>query len=572
MPSASAKPSSSAEPSHAILVCSPSIDHVTSSSTSEGELFKNIFNMVGGGSRLGRLIIPPSHPAPPPIILPTPSSPAFLLVPTSPVPVPIGRQVGLFQGHSSLAQLAEIVDRRANYPTEGLARPSVPLFSTIKGDSGNSTSIIMPPSTQPPLENSTLTSALHDVSVSLEARQKEVDQLRTSVLERVLPGPPRQTLLERFQDMENDFRSAQEDWNKFQSRSESSSRRNRKLERSLVQEQALEEIHHFRDHPSFLEQMVREFPEEGFYEVSLPPVSKLEGELAKMSHWVATFAHHLYRSTLGNALHHHNRHLGGLIEAVLSFLRHGMDSSDPDVVSRHFRAALEYMQAIRGIHGELNIRTQSSLHWFFDNMADRKDGLYQLVLDYSRFSDDAPFLTVAQHAGYVAPFDNSLEPPLHHRMFALDAALPYHGAGRWEDTVPALPSLDELTWDWEHLMVEYIHYLADMPLLGPPTMTDVAVGAGLDVPSTRSTVASPLPLFLLEQDSPNSPFPPPISSRLPPLFGSVAPLVIDLTANNDDSLYKLGYARSLHLHSEVEPGDGMDIDQKIPIKDKPPVM
>ncbi|KAJ3803797.1 hypothetical protein F5876DRAFT_84417 [Lentinula aff. lateritia] len=186
------------------------------------------------------------------------------------------------------------------------------------------------------------------------------------------------------------------------------------------------------------------------------------------------------------------------------------------------------------------------------SVADCEDGLYQLVLDHSRSPDDAPFLTVAQHAGYIAPFDDSLEPPLHRHMFALDAALPYYGAGRWENTVPALPSLHKLTWDWECLMVEYIHYLANMPLPGPPTMTDIAVGAGLDIPPTRSAIASPLPLFLPEQDLPDSPSPPPIPFHPPPLFGSVTPLVIDLTADNNDDLHESGYARSLRLYSDAE--------------------
>ncbi|KAJ3847573.1 hypothetical protein EV368DRAFT_68996 [Lentinula lateritia] len=194
-------------------------------------------------------------------------------------------------------------------------------------------------------ENLTLTSALCNALVSLEAHQKEFQ-----ALEHTLPGPSGQTLLERFQDMENDLCSTREDWNRFQQALVDASN-------SLVEE-LQEEVHHFHDCGSFLEQMVCEFPKEGFYKVSLPPVLKLEGELAKMSKdlcQVATFAHRLYCSTLGNALHHHNWHLGGLIEAVLSFLRHGMESSGPDIVSHNFRVALEYMQAICGIHWELNI-------------------------------------------------------------------------------------------------------------------------------------------------------------------------------------------------------------------------
>ncbi|KAJ3846389.1 hypothetical protein EV368DRAFT_89101 [Lentinula lateritia] len=55
------------------------------------------------------------------------------------------------------------------------------------------------------------------------------------------------------------------------------------------------------------------------------------------------------------------------------------------------------------------------------------------------------------------------------------------------------------------------------------------------------SVGSPIqtPLFLPEQESPTSPSPPPPSPNLPPLFGSVAPLSIDLTGD-DDELYDAG--------------------------------
>ncbi|GAW02976.1 hypothetical protein LENED_004660 [Lentinula edodes] len=72
---------------------------------------------------------------------------------------------------------------------------------------------------------------------------------------------------------------------------------------------------------------------------------------------------------------------------------------------------------------------------------DEDEGLYRLVLEHSRFDNDSPFLTAAQHAGFAPPPDNSLEPPLHRRMLALSTALPHSdGVGRWDDLVPALPS------------------------------------------------------------------------------------------------------------------------------------
>ncbi|KAJ3804943.1 hypothetical protein F5876DRAFT_82388 [Lentinula aff. lateritia] len=70
------------------------------------------------------------------------------------------------------------------------------------------------------------------------------------------------------------------------------------------------------------------------------------------------------------------------------------------------------------------------------------------------------------------------------------------------------------------------------------------------------SVGSPIqtPLFLPEQESPTSPSPPPPSPNLPPLFGSVAPLSIDLTGD-DDELYDAGEvdAVSRECHGVVAP-------------------
>ncbi|KAJ3897594.1 hypothetical protein F5879DRAFT_995800 [Lentinula edodes] len=107
-------------------------------------------------------------------------------------------------------------------------------------------------------ENATLTSALRDTSVSLEARQGELDQLRESVssaaqqqelydrlldqvetLKRALPGPPNESLVDRFQGLEEDLRLAHESWAKYLSCFESSNRRNEELKTSLVQQQSL---------------------------------------------------------------------------------------------------------------------------------------------------------------------------------------------------------------------------------------------------------------------------------------------------------------------------------------------
>ncbi|KAJ3858155.1 hypothetical protein EV359DRAFT_88173, partial [Lentinula novae-zelandiae] len=244
---------------------------------------------------------------------------------------------------------------------------------------------------------------------------------------------------------------------------------------------------------------------------------------------VATFAHRLYRSDPATVLHHHSRYIGAIIEAVVAFLRRGLDSDDPDVVAHNFRLALDYIQTARGIHGDLYMQSISSIQWFFNNAVDEDEGLHRLVLEHSRFDNDGPFLTAAQHASFAAPPEGSMEPPLHRRMLALTTAFP-HRAGRWDDVVPAIPSLDQLTVVWEQLILEYLHHIIDTPMSIP-------------VPSDEPTSV----------DSPASPSSPPPSPRLPPLFGSVANLAIDLTGD-DDELYEPEESRRVR----VSEADGMD--------------
>ncbi|KAJ3871507.1 hypothetical protein F5051DRAFT_446123 [Lentinula edodes] len=151
-----------------------------------------------------------------------------------------------------------------------------------------------------------------------------------------------------------------------------------------------------------------------------------------------------------------------------------------------------------------------------------------------------------------APPEGSMEPHLHRRMLALLTAFPHRdGAGRWDDVVPATPSLDQSTVVWEQLMLEYLHHITDIPMSVPVPSDEPtsAVGEGVSSPPTPSRV----PLFLPEQDSPTSPSPPPPSPSLPPLFGSVANLAIDLTGG-DDGLYEPEESR----RARVSEADGMD--------------
>ncbi|KAJ3859795.1 hypothetical protein EV359DRAFT_86009 [Lentinula novae-zelandiae] len=451
-------------------------------------------------------------------------------------------------------------------------------------------------------ENSSLTSALRDTSDALESQQREVEQLRSSshkvlehemeyrcvldqfvTLDEALPGTPGQSLLECFRKVQKDLRDATRERKVAVEKLSSSTRKNLQLTTTLLYQQGLvdksnalathqrrlveelqEDLHCARNRAAFVEQMVKEYPDEGYYEVVLPPLSQLEGDLNKaredLCH-VATLAHRLHHSDPATILHHHHHYIGAIIEAVVAFLRRGLDSEDLDVVVHNFRLALDYMQTARGVHGDLYMQSISSIQWFFSNAVDEDEGLYRMVLEHSRFDNDSPFLTAAQHAGFAPPSDNSLEPPLHRRMFALSTALPHSdGAGMWDNIVPALPSLDQLTTDWEQLMLRYIHHITDTPLSGTDTqvpMSSVEPGTGSlakviveqsfevsAVPESASSVGPDpqVPLFLPEQESPPSPSPPPPSPTPPPLFGSVADLAIDLTGDDDD-LYETEESR-----------------------------
>ncbi|KAJ3911500.1 hypothetical protein F5877DRAFT_85884 [Lentinula edodes] len=441
-------------------------------------------------------------------------------------------------------------------------------------------------------ENSSLTSALRDTSHALESRHHEVLEHKMEyhhvldqfvALDEALPGTPGQSLLERFRKVQEDLQDATRERKIAAEKLSSSTRKNLQLTTTLLYQQGLvdesnalatrqcrlmeelqEEVHHARDRAAFVEQIVKEYPDEGYYEVVLPPLSQLKGNLNKAHgdlRRVATFAHRLHCSDPATVLHHHYRYIGAIIEAVVTFLCRGLDSEDLDVVVHNFQLALDYMQAARGVHGDFYMWSISSIQWFFSNAVDNDEGLYRMVLEHSRFDNDSPFLMAAQHAGFAPPSDNSLEPPLHQRMLALSTALPHSdGAGRWDDIVPAFPSIDQLTADWEQLMLQYIHHITDTPLSGTDTqgpmssvepgtdlLAEVIVEWSLEAPvapeSTSSVGSHPqVPLFLPEQELPTSPSPPPPSPTLPPLFGSVTNLAIDLTGGNDE-LYETEESR-----------------------------
>ncbi|KAJ3858606.1 hypothetical protein EV359DRAFT_87472, partial [Lentinula novae-zelandiae] len=436
-------------------------------------------------------------------------------------------------------------------------------------------------------ENSSLTSALRDTSHALESRQREVEQLRSSsrevleheveycrvldqflALNEALPGAPGGSLLEHFRKVQEDLQDATRERNVAVEKLSTSTRKNSHLTTSLLHQQGVvgesnalatrqhrlveelqEEVHRARGRAAFIDQIIKEYPDEGYYEVVLPPLSQLEGDLNKAREdlrRVATFAHRLYRSDPATVLHHHHHYIGAIIEAVVAFLRRGLDSDDLDVIVHNFRLALDYMQAARGVHGDLYMRSLSSIQWFLNNTVDEDEGLYRMVLEHSRFDNDGSFLTAAQHAGFAPPPDNSLEPPLHRQMLALSTPLPHSdGAGMWVDK----------------LMLQYIHHITDTPLPGPDTPAPIPSSEMIVEPSLEAPVvpvSTPpagshlqVPLFLPEQESATSPSPPPSSPTLPPLFGSIANLAIDLTGD-DDELYETG---EVHTGSVIEAGE-----------------
>ncbi|GAW08732.1 hypothetical protein LENED_010813 [Lentinula edodes] len=228
---------------------------------------------------------------------------------------------------------------------------------------------------------------------ALEARQREVEQLRSSsqefvrnkaeyrriidqflALDRALHGSPDQSLLDRFKMVEEELRIAKKDRDAAAEQLSTSSRKIAELTTTLLYQQGIvdesnalatrqrvrleelqEEVHRSRGRAAFVEQMIQEYPDEGFYEVVLPPLSELEGELVSIRadlRRVATLAHRLYRSDPATVLHHHDRYIGAIIEAVVAFLRRGLDSDDPDVAAHNFRI--------------------SSIQWFFHNAVDQE--------------------------------------------------------------------------------------------------------------------------------------------------------------------------------------------------------
>ncbi|KAJ3803766.1 hypothetical protein F5876DRAFT_84495 [Lentinula aff. lateritia] len=456
---------------------------------------------------------------------------------------------------------------------------------------------------------STLTSLLRDTSSSLDLRSQELEASRRSLegvakdrveyqrvlsqfraIEAELPEPPSEDLVTRFRIAHSEVDSYREvakrqkqELGELHKQVEDATNRSfdayAELDaanaRALRQRDRLEELEElvcqYRNRAHVAEGLIRQYPEDdGLYEVELPSLSELQRKLDASEALVrrlATFAHRLYRSDPANLLHYHNRYVGGLLEAITLLLYRGLHHT-PDRLPSVIDFVLGYLSQARFTHGELHLRSTSSLLYYYSNAADRVDGLYQEMLNHSRFPSHDAFLTAAQHAGYVDARPGSLEPPLHRRFFSFDHPIPVSSSPT-SDHLPAVPALDSIMVSWERLIANYIRDMIDTPgphylfptsaelhdvgggpsLLASPVLAEggsgnvlrgiVEVDGEVDVAVRRSATTpaeegnkglsergAETPLFLPASRSPSSPIP---LSPVP-----IVPDIIDLTMVDDD--------------------------------------
>ncbi|KAJ3925166.1 MAG: hypothetical protein NXY57DRAFT_968259 [Lentinula lateritia] len=380
-------------------------------------------------------------------------------------------------------------------------------------------------------EVSTLTSLLRDTSSSLDLRSQELEASRRSLeevardrveyqrvlsqfqaIETELPEPASEDLVTRFHIAHSEVdayrevakRQKQEIGELHKQVDDASSRSSdayTELDsanaRALRQRDRLEELEEmvcsYRDRAHVAEGLIRQYPEdEGLYKVGLPSLSEVQRKLDASEALVrrlATFAHRLYRADPANLLHYHNRYVGGLLEAITLLLYRGLHHT-PERLSSVVDFVLGYLSEARFTHGELHLRSTSSLLYYYSNAADRVDGLYQEMLTHSRFPSHDAFLTAAQHAGCVDARPGSVEPPLHRRFFSFDYPLPISPSPT-SNHLPGVPAMDSIMVSWERLIANYIRDMIDTP--GPhysfPTSADLTVVGGGSSPLEGSVLA-----------------------------------------------------------------------------------
>ncbi|KAJ3846565.1 hypothetical protein EV368DRAFT_88812 [Lentinula lateritia] len=417
-------------------------------------------------------------------------------------------------------------------------------------------------------ETSTLTSLLRETSTSLDDRNKDLEASRHALqdvaadrleysrvlpqfraIEAELPEVPLEDALTRFHLVVSEVTSYREvAIRQKQELSELRKQVDKERKRSYEAHEELdaanaramrlrdrleeleESVHHYRTQAHVAEELIRKYPEdEGLYEVDLPLLSSLQEKLTAseaMLRRMATFAHRLHSADPANLLHHHNVYVGGLIESVITLLSHSLLHS-PEQMRTVVELALDYLFQGRLTHGELHLRSISSLLYYYSNAADRVDGLYQDMFAHSRFSSDEEFLTAAQHASYVDARPGSLEPPLHHRLFSFGHPIPLPQSPT-SDHIPAVPVMDSIMLMWEGMIEAYIRevlgYPAPLDRIPPPVeapSSDAPLPAttSLVTDDTRSVLGASIPA--LSGGPPCSyrgPYRPPLRVPLPPFL------------------------------------------------------
>ncbi|KAJ3808699.1 hypothetical protein F5876DRAFT_78472 [Lentinula aff. lateritia] len=314
-------------------------------------------------------------------------------------------------------------------------------------------------------ENMTLTSLLRETSSSLDDRSKELESSRQAlrevlvdrveyqhvvmqlrVIEAELPDLPSEDVLTRFFLAQSE-QIANVDKHSFEMHEELNVANAHAMRLRNRLEELEESVHHYWSHAHIAEGLIRQYPEdEGLYEVDLPSLSSMQDKLNESEALVqrlATFAHRLYTADPANLLHYHN------------ILAHR-----PEQMRTVVELALGYLSQGRFTHGELHLRSISSLLYYYSNATDCVDGLYQ------------------EHAGYVDARPGSLEPPLYCLLFSFGHPIPLPQSPL-SDHIPAVPSMDSIMLDWECMIAGYVSEVLGYPI---PSFAILCLRWGLCIP------------------------------------------------------------------------------------------
>ncbi|KAJ3871268.1 hypothetical protein F5051DRAFT_446414 [Lentinula edodes] len=345
-------------------------------------------------------------------------------------------------------------------------------------------------------ENVTLTSLLRETSSSLNDRSRELESscqalqevsadrveyqrvlTQFRAIEAELPDLPSEDVLTHFFLAQSE-QIADVDKCSFETHEELDAVNARAMRLRDRLEELEESVHRYRSRVHVAEGLIRQYPEdEGLYEVDLPSLSSMQDRLNE-----------------SEALAHPPEQMCTVVELVLDYLSQG-----------------------RFTHGELHLRSISSLLYYYSNAADHVDGLYQ----------EGMWMLVP---GLWNPLFTAGSSPLD---------IP--------SLFPKVPSMDSIMLDWECMIAGYVSEVLGYPV--PSFAIPTAVGAShtgdpdassthVSVPGTSPVLGATIPpptetpLFLPESLSPSSPIP--SSASLP----NSPREVVDLTMEDDDELYE----------------------------------